>query len=472
MTDHEPSDPAAEKPGDLSRRRLLAGAGLLAASSTLGVVRPTPAGAAPAQVPGPPVGGVGARNFPDGPGAGVTLGDGAWCVWPHSRAIMHEDGRLFVGVVRPIGSLNSAMEVLAADMRRLRVTERFELGRLPGRLPDDHTSPGLIKVGPQVQAGWSGHYASDDLIRVGTSLRRPLVQINTGAGSCYTQHRATPGMRWIAYRTRDGWAIMSSVNAGGTWTQHGIITTPGTGLRPYVCFTADRVAGVLHFLVSDSAAHHGASVFAGIIHPDLTITDSEGAPLGLVGRSPVDPRSLTPVKMSEFDLDGGVIRTCRNIDMVMAGGQPQAILSTREPGPRDGPPPNGDHWHRCWVTRRQPDGTWDLEPLGWAGSELSRSSIDYTGLAVTDPTNQNRIVMSSDVYPSCGATTGTRRWELYEMTRQPEGYWDAVSLTRNSSHDNMRPTIAAAGNHKALAWMRGTYTSYTRFNTQLCARRA
>lgn len=449
----------------LTRRTVLAGLGATAVGIGLG--RPVTAGAQAADL-----------GFPDGWSRMVKITPGAWCVWPEQRAVMHPDGRLFVGVVRPMPEPKvSQIEVVSADTTHLRVRERFVVHRITGRSPDDHWSPGLRLIDGKVQTGWALHSA-DNWVDVGPSLRVPLTRVRAAPRSfaCYVQNLTTNGRRWVAYRdTLRGWSLMSSSSTSQPWTIHGpLVLGDVEGRRPYVRFRSDGER--LHFVASDGHPEQTASLYGGVVHADLSITDSGGRPLGAVGTAPVDPRVLSPIRAGRANEDLTVAVTNRCVDLVLLDGHLQAVISAREPGPTTASPPNGAHWHRYHLARSPVgSGTWTVEPLAWAGSELAARHPDYVGLAVTDPTRPDRVVVSTDVDPRTGTTTTTGRWQLWEGVRAPEtpgAPWRWRPLTADRVHDNLRPVIATEGPHKALAWMRGSYRSYFDFTTEICARRA
>jgi hypothetical protein len=149
-------------------------------------------------------------------------------------------------------------------------------------------------------------------------------------------------------------------------------------------------------------------------------------------------------------------------------------LSVRDPWPEDAARVGG--WrHRYLWARQRGTGAWTVEHLAWAGSELYPKQPDYTGLGALDPTNSQRVVISTDVHPLDGVplvstADGRVHRELWEGDRQLEGEWTWTPLTENSTVDHLRPTIAANGTRKSLAWMQGTYSSWVDWNTQIAVR--
>src|SRR6185369_13315821 len=64
---------------------------------------------------------------------------------------------------------------------------------------------------------------------------------------------------------------------------------------------------------------------------------------------------------------------------------------------------------------------------------------------------------------------GQQHYEIFEgITTDDGATWSWVPLTYDSTTDNIRPvTTAISATTTSLAWMRGTYTSYTSYNTNL-----
>ncbi len=146
-------------------------------------------------------------------------------------------------------------------------------------------------------------------------------------------------------------------------------------------------------------------------------------------------------------------------------------------GLASGPPSVGRWRHAYRWVHLQPDGTWAVEHLAWAGSELYGNQPDYTGLASVDPTDANAVVLSTNVHPATGqplvsAADGATHWELFAGRRRATAPspWSWTPLTTNSTADNLRPVIVAGSGHRAVAWMHGTYRSWFDFDTQLMVR--
>ena len=74
----------------------------------------------------------------------------------------------------------------------------------------------------------------------------------------------------------------------------------------------------------------------------------------------------------------------------------------------------------------------------------------------------------AEVDPIHGTCNESGRHELYEAVTGDRGKtWKLTPLTRNSSATNMRPVCVAGEEHVAVLWMRGRYSTYTDYDTDI-----
>lgn len=127
------------------------------------------------------------------------------------------------------------------------------------------------------------------------------------------------------------------------------------------------------------------------------------------------------------------------------------------------------YWYARW------DGIkWYVYPMAYAGSALLSNEIDYSGLAALDPKNPNIVYISTNANPKTGAalisrTDGKRHYEIFRGTTNDGGAtWTWHYITKDSPVDNIRPIVPVwDGSRTILLWMRGTYTNYCDYNTQI-----
>ena len=127
---------------------------------------------------------------------------------------------------------------------------------------------------------------------------------------------------------------------------------------------------------------------------------------------------------------------------------------------------DSDQDHRYLYARF--DGEeWQVNEMADGGSYLYAAENDYLGLASVDPQNPNVVYMSCDVDPRNG--TATPHHELYKGFTSDFGQtWAWTALTENSTMDNLRPAVPDwDGNNTAVTWLRGSYSTYTDWDTQV-----
>jgi autotransporter-associated beta strand protein len=118
--------------------------------------------------------------------------------------------------------------------------------------------------------------------------------------------------------------------------------------------------------------------------------------------------------------------------------------------------------------------SWQVHRVGYAGLPLYNGQNQYAGLMTVDPLDPNRIFISSDVDPVTKASLlgpdGKQHWQIFEGNSTDGGAtWGWTQLTDTAS-DNLRPVATSnPDGTEALAWERGTYTSYTSWNTSMVA---
>jgi hypothetical protein len=116
------------------------------------------------------------------------------------------------------------------------------------------------------------------------------------------------------------------------------------------------------------------------------------------------------------------------------------------------------------------DGTsWNLTYLAQAGTKLYDDEQDYTGLGALDPDNPEVIYISTPYDPRTDDGDFNGRKEIWKgVTCDGGASFEWIPVTANSSMDNLRPIVPKwDGTHRALLWMRGTYSSAQSFNTAI-----
>jgi len=165
----------------------------------------------------------------------------------------------------------------------------------------------------------------------------------------------------------------------------------------------------------------------------------------------------------------GGVKLCRawNYDTVRYADGTVAVLGQARADNCTSTPSGSDPDKRALYFRF--DGTkWTGTYLVKMGPKLYPDEEDYTGLAALDPDNPHVIYIST-VYDPRDDTTKTAHHEIYEgVTCDNGATWKWAPITQNSTAEQLRPIVPKwDGNHLALLWLSGTYTSAQNYSEKV-----
>ena len=412
----------------------------------------------------------------------MVVHNGGWCWFQGARILVTSAGDLLVGSTPSTAGAGGrgrggAIEVTTVD---LDTGKPLTTDRLYNRYrSDDHVSPGLVELpSGRIVASWAGHNddsskrsaildpASTDwslnpaLVRKGVQTSYSnLIDVpteNGGRGRLYDFYRGEKG----------GHNALVSDDGGRTWTYAGTLVWAPAPLTPYVRYST-AVGGRIYFVASTGNPQqaNGSSVRAGYLEAGRVYT-SAGREIGSLATGGVQWDQLTPVDAGIPAAAEGDDTDVWTADIVATGtDEVTAVLTVTHPDPS---PAGGAHSQEYRYARWT--GTrWEVRHLAWGGSELYAGQPSYSGLAVIDPADPERVYLSSNVDPRTGlerrsASDGRSHWEIYEATSTAPG-WSISAVTADSTADNIRPVVARGTAGFALAWMRGTYTDFHTYDT-------
>jgi len=239
--------------------------------------------------------------------------------------------------------------------------------------------------------------------------------------------------------------------------------------RPYLKYTGNSNGTKVHVVATDQHPRNADnSIYHGVMDGRV-LFDTNGKALDqdLSDQDAVEPTALTLV--FEGDADNAAWMADVEID---DNDRPVIAFSVQKDG-RGLPQGSGGFDHRYHLARPGPDG-WRQYEIAYAGERLYPREDDYTGLVAIDPEDVNHLVISTNADPDTGVplisrADNRRHYEIFEGKSTDGGKtfaWQA--LTKNSTVDNIRPIIPAwTGDQRVVLWMRGSYTTYTDFDTQI-----
>ncbi|HMB93240.1 MAG TPA: hypothetical protein VKP65_20480, partial [Rhodothermales bacterium] len=113
------------------------------------------------------------------------------------------------------------------------------------------------------------------------------------------------------------------------------------------------------------------------------------------------------------------------------------------------------------------NGRWHEQEVAYPGTHLYDGENHYAGGITLDPADPNTVYTSSDVHPATGDSTA--HYQIYRGTTRDNGAtWTWTVLTPGAAEDNIRPFVPRGGQeHHAVLWLRGRYTSYQDYKTDI-----
>ncbi|MFT3786430.1 MAG: hypothetical protein QM770_09720 [Tepidisphaeraceae bacterium] len=406
-----------------------------------------------------------------------TTPNGAWCWFQDERAIIDRTNPSNPRLLLSSVSAGTGAEAGDIDLlwRDLGTGTRGEFELANQLEQDDHDSAALFQRPDGRYLAMYSKHGSDvyTRFRISTNPNDPTSwgaeqTITHPAGATYNNiynlsaDRGGLG-RMYDFSRIDGYDpyIMTSTDNGSTWTRSGQLLTEGTSSdRPYVRYVGDGKSKVWVLSTDRHPRDFANNLYIGYVS-DGKLYNSAGT---VVDSNSFDATAPAPSSLTRLFANGS---TFNGTTMYRAWGtsieldkakNPVAIFTARAN--------DSDLDHRFLYARF--DGVeWRVHEMAKAGGYLYASENDYTGLASIDPENPNVVYISSNTDPRSGTTTG--KYEIYRGFTADFGEtfsWSAV--TENSTVDNIRPLVPSwDGNNKALVWMRGTYSSYTNWATQV-----
>lgn len=260
--------------------------------------------------------------------------------------------------------------------------------------------------------------------------------------------------------------LMISTDDGTTW-EYGGRLLEGDG-RPYVQYAQGD--GLVHFIATDQHPRDADnSVYYGMTD-GKAVYDAAGAVIDpdLLSAPAALPSQLTKLHQGAPDAVGW------SVDIeVDATGHPVAVFSVQADGAdRKGQAGRPGLDHRYHYARF--DGAeWHVHEMAFAGTALYPYEEDYTGLAAIDPDDPATVVISTNAHPETGEpliskADGQRHWELFRGRTDDGGKtWTWEPITANSTTDNIRPVIPQWADGRIVLWMRGHYSTWREWDTQL-----
>ncbi|MEY4938330.1 MAG: hypothetical protein RIQ93_65 [Verrucomicrobiota bacterium] len=407
--------------------------------------------------------------------------DGAWNWLQDDRAIV-ADGKLIVGSVAAGArdpNRRGDVEAVAYDLRtgekRRHTLHHAATPAEQKQWYDDHNCPALLaRPDGRVLAVYSQHGRDEKLLHrlssaAGTfsgwedelvfalpaSARVTFPNLLYLSAENDGRGRLLNFFRGLERKNMPSWSY--SDDGGLSWNAGTIVIDLPSKDVPYVKF-AGNGRDTIHLAFTDG---HRVSYGNGVHHVfyrDGFLHTSDGRRI----------RSLREGLKRADEATGIFQANQESVTMISdlrldADGNPHVVYSVQKDtgSLRPRRPIGADHRYRY---ARWTGSQWQDREIAFAGGEVHAvEDDDCTGLITLDPQDVSVVYVSSNADPATGApllsaADGKRHWELFQG-RTPDGgvTWTWTALTRDSTHDNIRP-VAPTGMTRgsAVLWLRGT----------------
>jgi hypothetical protein len=388
--------------------------------------------------------------------------DGAYCWFQDERALVHGQSMTLASITRH-GHLQTTTwnfrdgSVFLSDLAR-------------DFTADDHNVAGLLlRDDGRLMAFYAQHNAEARMhYRVTRRRGDPRTwgreeSFDAGAAGGFTyanpfQMSAERGRLYNFWRGIDfnpTWS--ASDDRGKTWSKGANHIYYRKGERPYVKY-ASNGRDTIHFAFTE--AHPNRPGLTSLYHALYSrgrLCRSDWSRIRALTDGPITPAEATKV----YDGTNPLTGEAWVWDIALDASEKPVIAYTSHPDPQDiryrYARWNGRAWVDCQV--------------GFAGRHLYRGEEYYAGGICIDPDHPEVLYLSSSVNPQDGSPTTAGRFEIYRATSADEGRtWHFLPLTTNSAVDNLRPIVPAGHPGQTFAvWFRGSYRTYTDFDTELVA---
>ena len=411
-----------------------------------------------------------------------TSPNGAWCWFQDERAIVdpeHPEGPMlqFTSIS---ASGTSTSEQGDVDLHYLNIASgRQGVFELYDQLEqDDHNAAALFRLDDGRTMALFSRHGSDQIVHMRVSGPHDPTK-----WSRITEYREEAGVTYNNLLTagKNGSRRLFDFSRSRGWNPNFLVFSPAEGKwkyggrllasdgRPYMKYRNNRDGSLIHVVATDQHPRDfDNSIYHGIMD-GMSLLDSYG---NTIDADLTDQEAARPIDMTlVFRGDPDNVAWMADVE-VDQQDRPVIAFSVQKDG-RGLAPREGGMDHRYHLARFI-DGEWVEHEIAYAGQRLYPFEDDYTGLVAIDPQDPNRLVISTNAHPDTGeplisAADSTRHYELYEGVSTDDGAtFTWTPLTANSSMDNIRPIIPSWDDDRRIVlWMRGTYHSYTSWNTQI-----
>lgn len=397
----------------------------------------------------------------------VIVDNVAWTWFTDERAIV-VDSFLYVGHVDTAGATRVTTYLIRASGDSGRdTTVRLSTYREV----DDHNNPALLRLEDgRTLAAYAQHHEApywywrfekgDHESFQWSSERRST---SVGARVTYNNLFQLSGENGRIYNVFRGLnfdpTMMTSEDGGQTWSapRH-VLRSGGSGTRPYVKYVSngeDRI----DLLYTQGHPRQKKNDVYHLYYQDRVFHRSDGTRI-----CHVKTEGCLPVQVDRgtlvYDADEAGRAWVWDVEYTEEG-EPVGVYVTA----RDSTV--GRDLRYRYARYDAETSTWTEQEIAHAGTRLYEGENHYAGGIALDPEDVGRVYLSADVHPETVGSTASGQYQIYEGTAENQE-WTWTQITESSAADNLRPFVPrGADEHQVVLWLRGEYTTYTDYDTNV-----
>jgi len=403
--------------------------------------------------------------------------NGGWSWFQDERAIIDND-KLIIGSVADASGTDGStrdgnIEVATYDLSNLSLS-RIALS--PILNSDDHAAPAfMMRPDGRILAVYCKH-GGDSLVRYRISTNpgdtsswaaEQTFNVNSNYGATYSNiyRLGSTGITYDFYRGQDyNPNVLYSFDDGASWSIAGRLIRTAAGTRPYAKYASDDTDRIYFTYTDGHPRDVITNIYAAYLQGSI-IYNSFGIQIGTLDTT--DNSGIVPSAGTKIFNADSTHRAWTSDMQLDTDGNPVAVYSVRV-GTVD---IYNDHRYRY---ARFDGASWHDYEIAYGGQCLYAAENDYTGLISLVPGDSNTVYISTNENPVTGEalisrTDGNRHYEIFKGQTDDYGAsWRWAPITMDSTLDNIRPIVPVwDGQHTVLLWMRGTYYSYTGYDTDI-----
>lgn len=395
----------------------------------------------------------------------VLVENGAWTWFNDERALL-TDSLLYIGYVDTAGYTSVSVH----SMKTKKEIQTSRLGSFKEK--DDHNNPAFAQLGDgsilatyaphNSQPFWYWRFATvTESGSVTWSHEHKTEQLD--ASATYSNLFLLTGENGRLYNFYRGinfdpvFVISDDEDQNWSAEQH-FISSGGPRTRPYVKYASNGIDRI-DMLFTQAHPRDAETNIYHAYYQDGNMYQSNGSRI-----QSLPGKEISPMPVEEgtliYDADENGRAWVWDLEYDTEGSPVAVFVSAA-----DSTTGNDLRYH--YARWDETENRWNEQEIAYAGTHLYDGENHYAGGITLDPADPNTVYTSSDIHPATGDPT--EHYQIYRGVTSDKGRnWEWTVITPDAKEDNIRPYVPRSEEkYHAVLWLRGRYTSYQDYNTDI-----